>query len=423
MRVLVAAYGTSGNHLPFVGWSRELVRRGHEVVVLGTPALKSLAESGGADFFPIAEFGDEGASPSIQAGRGRQILPQLAARYSGLVPATYEAIRALHQPGKTVLTAISWMYGARLASELLDIPLVSVALQPRMLPPDPHTQGPIRRFLRRTILSLAERRISAPIHALQRAAGRSPARRIIDRWCFSPDGVLAFFPEWFAPQAIRDSEVSVQPVGFPFFDGATGEQLPARVDDFLQQGPPPVVLAQSTLGTDASRKFFATGVAALKLLGRRGLLITSHAEAIPPSLPPEIAYFGYVPISQVLSRCQAIVHHGGLGMIAQALHAGIPQVTVPGFLDQPDNCRHLDALGVSRTLRPRRMTASSLAEALDQLQLSIVAQQRCREMAARLAVDDTYARASAVLEQLGMDRGISDAAPKMQLPGSSQLRA
>lgn len=419
MRIVVAAFGTSGNRLPFLGWSRELVRRGHEVVVLGNESVRSQAEGFGAIFHALADRGD---TPVQATGRSR-VLPQLAAQFTELVPESFGAFRRYYQPGKTIFAAATWMYGARVASEVLQAPLVNVALQPKMLPPRAETMRPIRRWVRRAVLRMAERRIAGPIHGLQTEAGVPRAQQIVDHWCYSRDLVLGFFPDWFAPQALQNSAIPVRPVGFPLFDGGSSERVNAELDEFLDAGTPPVVLAQSTLGTDASLQFYQTAAAALKLLGHRGVILSANPQSVPPDLPSDVRYFGYVPVSQLLPRSQAIVHHGGLGMIAQSLKAGIPQVTIPGFLDQPDNCRHLEQLGVSKTLSKRRVTATSLAVAIDQLQLSLVVKQRCRELASRLTQDDTFQRASVLLEDLAAVRGLPDANTRGTLAGSAQRSA
>ena len=423
MRVVVAAFGTSGNRLPFLGWSRELVRRGHEVVVLGNESIRSQAEGFGAVFHALSDpAANRGSTPVQATGRSR-VLPQLAAQFTDLVPESFAAFRRFHQPGKTIFAAATWMYGARVASEVLQAPLVNVALQPKMLPPRAETLRPVRRWVRRAVLRLAERRIAGPIHALQAEAGVPRARQIVDHWCFSRDLVLGFFPDWFAPQALQNSAIPVQPVGFPLFDGGSGERMSPELEEFLDAGTPPVVLAQSTLGTDASQQFYQTAAEALKLLGRRGVILSANPQAVPQNLPPDVRYFGYVPVSQLLPRAQAIVHHGGLGMIAQALKAGIPQVTIPGFLDQPDNCRHLEQLGVSKTLSKRRVTATSLAVAIDQLQLSLVVKQRCRELASRLLVDETFQSASVLLEDLAAIRGLPGVSARGTTASSTQRSA
>jgi UDP:flavonoid glycosyltransferase YjiC (YdhE family) len=53
----------------------------------------------------------------------------------------------------------------------------------------------------------------------------------------------------------------------------------------------------------------------------------------------------------LLPRCRMIVHNGGIGTVAQAIRARIPQIIVPLMWDQPDNARRVQALGLGVSLR------------------------------------------------------------------------
>src|SRR5262245_16575543 len=47
-------------------------------------------------------------------------------------------------------------------------------------------------------------------------------------------------------------------------------------------------------------------------------------------LPPNVRMLGWMPLSELLPRCEAVVHHGGGGTIFAALTSGIPQLIFPG---------------------------------------------------------------------------------------------
>src|SRR5215475_15360763 len=87
--------------------------------------------------------------------------------------------------------------------------------------------------------------------------------------------------------------------------------------------------------------FLKESVDACKRLRCRGILLTQFPEQVPASLPPGVRSYRFVPLSMLLPRCAAIVHQGGIGTIALALAAGIPQVTVPAAMDQHANAERL----------------------------------------------------------------------------------
>jgi rhamnosyltransferase subunit B len=53
----------------------------------------------------------------------------------------------------------------------------------------------------------------------------------------------------------------------------------------------------------------------------------------------------YAPFAALLPHARLFVHHGGVGSMAEAFRAGVPQIVVPTAHDQPDNAAHLERLG------------------------------------------------------------------------------
>jgi rhamnosyltransferase subunit B len=144
--------------------------------------------------------------------------------------------------------------------------------------------------------------------------------------------------------------------------------------------------------------FFAAAVEACHRLKRRGLLVTRFAEQLPTRLPDLVRHVEYAPFSELLPRCAALVHHGGIGTTAQTLAAGIPHVVTPLAHDQPDNAARLERLGVGRTLRPKSVTGKSLARELSALLDSPQVAARCAELADRLRTHDGLNLAADALE-------------------------
>ena len=129
--------------------------------------------------------------------------------------------------------------------------------------------------------------------------------------------------------------------------------------------------------------FFRTAVEVCRLLGRRGVLLTRYHEQLPTSLPESVCHFDYLPLSQLLPHCAAIVHHGGVGTTAQAFACGTPQLIMPMAFDQPDNAARAERLGVSRTLSPRAFRPPAAARLLAELIGRPAVAETCRLIAQR----------------------------------------
>jgi UDP:flavonoid glycosyltransferase YjiC (YdhE family) len=236
-------------------------------------------------------------------------------------------------------------------------------------------------------------------------------RRLFSRWLSASDMVLGLFPEWFGPWQ-PDWPTNARIVGFPLWDspgslfifrsGKMGTDpfgLSNDVLEFLAAGPPPVAFSPGSANR-AANSFFTAAVDACVRLGQRGILLTKYGDQLPARLPPTVRHFGFVPLSKLLPRTAALVHHGGIGSCAQGLAAGVPQLVQPMAYDQFDNSRRLIRLGVANEIPVRNFRGSELAEALAPLLDSPTVASRCRDLAKRCDGPASLASACDALEQL-----------------------
>jgi len=136
-----------------------------------------------------------------------------------------------------------------------------------------------------------------------------------------------------------------------------------------------------------AHEFFTAAAEACKRLGRRGMLLTRHSDQLPGELPSGVRHFSFLPFGLLLPRVAATVFHGGIGTVAQALRAGVPQLIMPMAHDQPDNADRLVKLGVGRMLWPRDFTGPAVARELSALLDDPAVAMRCRDLATRFPAD------------------------------------
>jgi len=89
----------------------------------------------------------------------------------------------------------------------------------------------------------------------------------------------------------------------------------------------------------------------------------------------------------LLPRVAALVHHGGIGTISQAMRAGIPQLIRPMAHDQFDNAVRVRELGVGKEISIKHYRAERVIAELDDLIDNPLFRSKCRELAARLTGD------------------------------------
>jgi rhamnosyltransferase subunit B len=149
----------------------------------------------------------------------------------------------------------------------------------------------------------------------------------MSQWLNSPQRVICAFPDWFAAKQI-DWPANSMTVDFPRWNSPTGARLDPLLEEFLQSGPAPIGITPGSAMTHG-HDLFARALAACTTLGLRAIVITPFRDQLPASLPDSVRHVSYAPFDLLLPRLRALVHHGGIGTLAQGLIAGVPQYRRP----------------------------------------------------------------------------------------------
>ncbi len=355
MHIIVIAVGSSGDVHPLLGLSRTFARRGHRVSFCTSPAFTGIVERSGLRFLPFGTLEEYQAAINNPAlWNPRTSLKTLWKAVAARIRPLFDLLVA-EADNDTILAAHPWAFGARLLQEKHGVPLVSLQISPSTFLsaklPAIHKQFTIPMSLpypvRAGLLWAFDRgvldRICAPdINRIRAELGLPPVMRIMGRWMHSPQGVLGLFPEWFAPPQ-TDWPAKVTLTGFPLFDEADFRGVDGELEDFLAQGPEPVVFTPGSTLVDGL-SYYTSAAAALNALGCRGIFLAAKGAALP-RLTPNILARSYVPLSRLLPQSRALVHHGGIGTASQAFAAGIPQLVTPFAHDQFDNAARIERLG------------------------------------------------------------------------------
>ena len=411
MDILLVPLGSHGDVHPFVGIGLALRRRGHRVRVILNPYFAPLAEAAGLEVIPIGtaeEYVRMASNPMLwRRVRGTQTVLRSIGE---LVRPMYAVVKEHAAPGKTVVLASTLALGARAAEEHLGITTATVHLQPSIFfsacdPPKlsgmllaPWTPMWLRRFQFALGDRLLDPMIAPPLNAFRRELGLPPVRKIISHYVHSTRRVIGLFPEWYAPPQ-PDWPPQTRLADFPMFDERGVTALSDRLREFLDEGEPPIAFTPGSAMWSGQR-FFQEAVSACRLLGRRGILLTRHPDHLPPALPAGVLHVDYAPFSELLPKCAAMVHHGGIGTSAQAMAAGVPQLVTPHAHDQPDNAGRMVKLGVARVLPPGRFKARRIARELRALLDSTQVEKCCRSVAAKFVGVDPTRRVVELVEEL-----------------------
>lgn len=412
MHAILIPVGSSGDVHPFVGLGIALQARGHRVSILTTGYFGDLIRRVGLGFIELGtaeEYLTVTQDPDLwHPMRGFKAVVSSFAKY---MPRMYEAIQQHGVPGETVLVGGSLALAARIAQESLGLPLATIHLQPSIIrslhktPRMPMFVLPdgMPKTMKRGAFWLVDnlvvdRLIGPVVNKLRRKAGLGPVRGIMKDWWHSPQMTIGLFPEWFSPPQ-PDWPASLRLTGFPLYDERGATEMPPGLQDFLNEGTPPIVFTPGS-AMRHGHGFFAAAVDACERLGRRGILLTRFAEQVPSAMPSGVRHFDFVPLSRLLPRAAALVCHGGVGTVSQALAAGIPQLIMPLSHDQPDNAWRIRMLGVGDVIRPSKFRGPTAAAKLRTLLNSEDVRRACRSVAARFVGIDPLAQTCDLIETL-----------------------
>jgi rhamnosyltransferase subunit B len=367
------------------------MERGYDAVIATSPDFRDNVLAEGITFHPIGPSRDDILRDlRMDIGElGQRVIkdtmfvlegacfPYLKVMYDHLLPVI---------DGSSLVLAGSLMFSARLAAEKRGIPQMTVALQPMVFVSayDPPSVSPapwlapllskLGPTATRTVYGMAKKlatRRAHPLYSFRRELGLpgTNANPLFEGQ-FSPLGTLATYSNLLGP--IRpDYPPNTTITGFAFYDRATHQRcaLSSELQEFLSSGPPPLVFTLGSLAVGFPGDFYRVSCEVARQLRRRAVLLvgTHDAGSYRDERSSDIFVCDYAPFSELFPRAKAVIHHGGIGTVGQALRAGKPQLVVPFHSDQFDNAARVVRLGVARSVRLKQYLPGDAAAELSTL--------------------------------------------------------
>jgi MGT family glycosyltransferase len=381
-RIVLTTFGSYGDIHPYLALGLELKALGHQAIIATSPLYREKIEATGLGFHPVRpdipspEVAPELVVKIMDVKRGGEFL--FKELLSPHIRDSYEDLREATRDADLLVTHVITLAGPILAQKT-GIPWVSTVLAPASLfsahdplvPPQAPGLIKLLRFapfMGRAYFSLAKavsNRWIEPVYKLRSELGLPRGEHPIFEGQHSPALVLALFSKVLgAPQLDWPPQTMV--TGFPFYDKRDETSIAPELEQFLDDGPPPIIFTLGSSAIFVAEDFYRESIAAAMRLNRRAVLLIGDARNMPKEpLPDGIVAFDYAPYGQILPRASAIVHQGGVGTTGQALRAGAPTLVVPFNHDQPDNASRIARLGVGRTIRRADYTAANAARELD----------------------------------------------------------
>ena len=420
MRIILSNIGTLGDSNPLIAIALELKRRGHVPVMVLPPVYESRIRPLGLEFHPVRPDIDPtntilaemvyDIKNGTEHGLRDFLFPVLRQTYSDLLAAATHPVRA------DLLLLGELNYAGPLVAEVTGIPWASYVLaplsffsafDPPVLPPYPRLARADKvipgfgRVIKR-VARFVSRKWPEPIYELRSELGLPKGANPLFDAKHSPNLVLALFSHVLGVEQ-KDWPENALITGFCYYDAESGKQeLPANLEIFLNEGPPPVVFTLGSAAVMSAGDFFEVSAKAAIQLGIRAVLLigTDPRNRLNTPLPESICVAEYAPYSKLFSRAAMVVHQGGVGTTAQCLRAGKPMLIMPYSHDQPDNARRMQRLKVARVIQRANYKPWRVTRRLKKMLASPLLAQRAESVARLLSREDGVRTACDALEEL-----------------------
>ena len=372
MRILIAVPPLAGHLNPATALAAELARRGHEVSWVGSEAVLRPVLGPAAVVHPTGS-----RILREQSGHGAAAIASLWQRF--LVPYTKFTLpavqKAVDAARPDLVLADQQMFAGGLVAHRAGLPWASLMTTAMEL------SRPFRD------LPAVEAELAGHLDTVRRQArvGGDVDPR------FSPYLALALTtPALSGPP----------PAGLPSPPAYVGPLLGARppVPGFVLPATdrPLVLISTGTLADDLATDFHRRAAAAAERLGVHAILVAPEG-SVPAG--PAVTVAPRVPLLDLLPRLAAVVTHGGLNTVTEALGHGVPLVVAPIRHDQPLNAGHVVAAGAGVRVSFARAEPDRLAAALGTVLHDGRYRTAARRVAASFAAAGGVPAAAALVER------------------------
>lgn len=379
--ILIVSHWTGGDVFPFIRMGKVLKQNNHDVTIFTHCVYEDYAVKGGLKF--VALDNEEEHQEMVD---NLMLLADPIHDLKGTVTFTekfhncdkligeFQKIAAYCNRSDTVLifrhrSSIS----ALLVADKLNLPVASVFLAPNYIDHlSIHDQ-----IMGKVML--------VEINKARGELGLKPVNNWAN-WLCSPKTIIGLWPEWFADQG-PEWPSSLVTLDFHQNDEPNRPSIPEDLLELLDSDDKLVIISGGT-SKMIKQEFYQVAQDTCYMLGLKALLVTPHKELIPKPVKSGVTVRNNVPLKEIMPYAKAIIHHGGMGTLSEAVYAGIPQLILPFYADRSDNAMRLSKYGIAEYLPVAMWNPAFLAEALLNL-LEPETIRRCQDFS-RKAKEQSY---------------------------------
>jgi len=371
------AMGTGGDIDPMIKVGEEFKSRGHKVTFLSNDYFKQRTIETGLDFVPVGTLEQYHKGNSVDAWQIGNDTDNFEFYHAPAFEPAFNYIMSLENIPGTVVISLTEQNGAAVAAMQRKIPLIKFILSANSIfsavsPPAPQCWTITKklptfviRFLLRSFRKHNFMRIyDSPAAAEYLATRERLGCPVVFKKKSSAMLQLCFFPEWYGMRP-KDWPTDIKLLGFHLAN-RPNINLRKEMDLLFERIGSPIVFTSGT-GVKDVAEVFREGRKTCELLKVPGLFVGGDIGKDLLAGSELCTHISYIDFEYALPKAKVIIHHGGIGTMAQAIKAGIPQLIRPIKYDQPDNANRIAKLGIGAYVLPEFFTAETVAPILSKL--------------------------------------------------------
>ncbi len=414
MKIAMSAWGTTGDVYPLLALAERLLERSHQVRVCAPSLYEEKILQIGADFyevgvaFELAEFHE--AMDTVMAMRD-PMAPLLLIAKEGILRRGEkwynDCLEAMK--GYDLVICHSIDIPAQEAAIRNGLPWLTVTYCPGFIktadnPPYPFPNW--SRTFNALVWKLVRLRLKYTVDPLFNqfitAVGGEPRASVASDQMYSPHLNL-----------IAASPVICPPVNLPANHKFTGiwhltqpdYVPPSELTDFLNDGPPPIVITFGSMGGSDGTETTEILIDAVKMTNQRAIIQAGWGLLGNQDAGKDIFCTEYVPHQWLFPKASCVVHHGGAGTTASVCRAKVPSVVVPHIADQFYWGKLLFDLSVApKSLHRRKLTAKRLAQRIEQVLSTSEMTEKAETLGTQMESEDGLTTAVELIESFPLRR-------------------
>lgn len=357
-----------GNVPPMLGLAKRMIDRGHKAIVISDPCNEPEARAAGCDFFPYTtaphrynKSAESTVLRDYEAGNTikgfRMFLDHIAC--GPALQYAQDVLSVLDTCKVDVVVVNEALFGGCFAAEVAKLPYVMVIPgtcsfpAPGMPPPGMLPQrGLVGKLFDKMSSIIFKRLIAYGLPSFNKARtqlGLQPVSDIIEYTYSFPHRLLVMTSPDFEFPATFPANVRITgPILDDPFASDTGQNsLPETNERKL------ILVGFSTTYQDQAG-ILQNIIEAIGQLPYKALVTLGPAMEVGlKNTPPNVMVRSFLPHSEVLPQCAAVITHAGHGTVIRSLAFGVPLICIPMGRDQTANAARVVYRGVGVRLNKK----------------------------------------------------------------------